>query len=164
MSEFATDDRMDIPQGLKSVLENSISKLSPAGTAEDFPGFRRGLFPAVPAGLVVLANPYPGLRPGLSSAVPVQIRFEKRLGSETNLYGTVGLSFVIPSEAEGSAVPRTSPGSAEYYAQTELSSRPERTRISCHAALDKTACAPFLKERCTPRPSFIRLTLKLAAI
>src|SRR5271168_926671 len=40
-------------------------------------------------------------------------------------------------EAEGSAVPRTSPGNAEYYAQTELSSRPERTRISCHAALDK---------------------------
>jgi len=59
-------------------------------------------------------------------------------------------------EAEGSAVPRTSPGNAEYYAQTELSSRlprravgPERTRISCHAALDKTACAPFLKERRT---------------
>src|SRR5450631_4087787 len=48
--------------------------------------------------------------------------------------------------AEGSAVPRTSPGNAEYYAQTELSSRPERTRISCHAALDKTACAPFLRK------------------
>ena len=29
----------------------------------------------------------------------------------------------------------------------ELSSRPKRTRISCHAALDKTACAPFLEER-----------------
>jgi hypothetical protein len=29
----------------------------------------------------------------------------------------------------------------------ELSSRPERTRISCHAALDKAACAPFFKER-----------------
>jgi hypothetical protein len=48
-------------------------------------------------------------------------------------------------EAEGSAVPRTSPGNAEYDTQTELSSRlprravgPERTRISCHAALDKT--------------------------
>jgi hypothetical protein len=24
---------------------------------------------------------------------------------------------------------------------------PERTRISCHAAPDKTACAPFSKER-----------------
>jgi hypothetical protein len=48
---------MDVPQGLESVLENSISKLSPEGTAEDYPGFRRGLFPAVPAGLVVLANP-----------------------------------------------------------------------------------------------------------
>jgi hypothetical protein len=29
---------------------------------------------------------------------------------------------------------------------TEVSSRPERIRISCHAALDKTACAPFRKE------------------
>ena len=28
-----------------------------------------------------------------------------------------------------------------------LSSRPERTRISCHAALDKAAYAPFRKER-----------------
>jgi hypothetical protein len=33
------------------------TRLSPAGTAEDFPRFRRGLFPTVPAGLVVLANP-----------------------------------------------------------------------------------------------------------
>jgi hypothetical protein len=31
---------------------------------------------------------------------PVQIRFHKRLGSATTLYGTVALSFVIPSEAE----------------------------------------------------------------
>jgi hypothetical protein len=29
---------------------------------------------------------------------------------------------------------------------TELSSRPERTRISCHAALETTACAAFSKE------------------
>jgi hypothetical protein len=28
-----------------------------------------------------------------------------------------------------------------------LSSRPKRTRISCHAAPDKAACAPFFKER-----------------
>ena len=28
-----------------------------------------------------------------------------------------------------------------------LSSRPERTRISCHAALDRAACAPFREER-----------------
>jgi hypothetical protein len=32
---------------------------------------------------------------------------EKRLGPATTLYGTVALSFVIPSEAEGPAVPRT---------------------------------------------------------
>ena len=30
---------------------------------------------------------------------------EKRLGPATTLYGAVALSFVIPSEAEGSAVP-----------------------------------------------------------
>jgi hypothetical protein len=35
----------------------------------------------------------------------------------------------------------------EVLAATELSSRPERTRISCHAALDTAACAPFFKER-----------------
>jgi hypothetical protein len=32
---------------------------------------------------------------------------EKRFGPATTFYGTVALSFVIPSEAEGSAVPRT---------------------------------------------------------
>ena len=58
-----------------------------------------------------------------------------------------------PSEAEGSAVPRTTTGNAEYDAQIELSSRlprravgPERTRISCLAALDTTSCAAFVKE------------------
>jgi hypothetical protein len=60
---------------------------------------------------------------------PVQIRFEKSLGSATALYGTVALSFVIPSEAEGSAVLRTSPGSAEYYTQTYLSSRVPRRAV-----------------------------------
>jgi hypothetical protein len=30
--------------------------------------------------------------------------------------------------------------------QNELSSRPERTRISCHAALDTATCAAFVKE------------------
>jgi hypothetical protein len=49
-------------------------------------------------------------------------------------------------EAEGSAVPRTTTGNAEYDAQIELSSRPERTRISCLAALDTTTCAAFIKE------------------
>jgi hypothetical protein len=52
----------------------------------------------------------------------------------------------IPSEAEGSAVPRTSPGNAESSAAADLSSRPERTRISCHAAPDGTTCAAFIKE------------------
>jgi hypothetical protein len=50
-------------------------------------------------------------------------------------------------EAEGSAVPRTSPGNAESPTATNFSSRPERTRISCHATLGKAAGAPFFKER-----------------
>ena len=36
-------------------------------------------------------------------------------------------------------------GNAKCSFQDELSSRPERTRISCHAALDRSACAPFCK-------------------
>jgi hypothetical protein len=43
------------------------------------------------------------------------IKFEKRLGSATTLYGNVVLSLVIPSEAEGSAVLRISPGNAKLY-------------------------------------------------
>jgi hypothetical protein len=37
-------------------------------------------------------------------------------------------------------------GNADYSFQDELSSRPERTRISCHAAVDESTCAPFRKE------------------
>jgi hypothetical protein len=70
---------------------------------------------------------------------------EKRLGPATALYGTVALPFVIPSEAGGSAVPQTSLGNVQHYPQTKLSSRPERTRISCHAAPDRAARAPFSK-------------------
>jgi hypothetical protein len=33
-----------------------------------------------------------------------------------------------------------------HFHATELSSRPERTRISCHATLDKAACAAFRKK------------------
>jgi hypothetical protein len=36
-------------------------------------------------------------------------------------------------------------GNANYSFQGELQSRPERTRISCHAALGKAACAPSCK-------------------
>src|ERR1700733_9673506 len=90
---------------------------------------------------------YPGLASWAKLSIrPVQTRFQKRLASATTVYGTVAISFVIPSEAEGSGVLRTSLGNAEYYAQTELSSRPERTWISCHAALEITAGASFSKE------------------
>ena len=36
---------------------------------------------------------------------------------------------------------------ATVHSPTNLSSRPERSRSSCHAAPDKAACAPFRKER-----------------
>jgi hypothetical protein len=45
-------------------------------------------------------------KPQISPLLPKQ-GDEKRLDPATTLYGTVALSFVIPSEAEGSAVPRT---------------------------------------------------------
>ena len=45
---------------------------------------------------------------------------EERLGLATTLYGTVVLSFVIPSEAEGSAVPRTFRGNV--FRQSDLAS------------------------------------------
>jgi hypothetical protein len=40
-----------------------------------------------------------------------------------------------------------SPGKAVDYPQAQLSSRPEWTRISRHAALETTASAAFNKER-----------------
>jgi hypothetical protein len=73
---------------------------------------------------------------------PGQIKFEKRLGSATTLYETVALSFVIPSEAEGSAVPPTSPGNAKYFTQTKLSSRPEESWVWGPPELKKNAFCP----------------------
>jgi hypothetical protein len=55
-------------------------------------------------------------------------------------------NIVIPSEAEGSAVLPTANHSQRKRRPLTLSSRPERTRISCHAALDIAACAAFRKE------------------
>jgi hypothetical protein len=45
---------------------------------------------------------------------------ERRLGSATTLYGTVALSFVIPSVAEGSAVQRTFPGNDEFLFSSKI--------------------------------------------
>jgi hypothetical protein len=64
---------------------------------------------------------------------------EKRRQSGSCSHASADVPFVIPSGAEGSAVQFSDP--------TNLSSRPERTRISCHAAPDKAACAPFRRER-----------------
>jgi hypothetical protein len=55
------------------------------------------------------------------------------LGS--NVLFVTTLSFVIPSEAEGSAVQRTFLGSGQVYPQTELSSRPERSVVERSAVL-----------------------------
>jgi hypothetical protein len=60
---------------------------------------------------------------------------EKRLGPATTLYETAALPFVIPSEAEGSAVPRTLRANAEFHPQTELSSRPKRSEVERSAVL-----------------------------
>jgi len=58
-------------------------------------------------------------------------RDEKRRGPATTLYGTVALSFVIPSEAEGSAVSADLSWNAQFNPQIELSSRPERSGETC---------------------------------
>jgi hypothetical protein len=57
---------------------------------------------------------------------------EKRIVSSHHFLCATTLPFVIPSEVEGSAVQRRFPGNAVNRRQNELSSRPERTRISCH--------------------------------
>jgi hypothetical protein len=54
--------------------------------------------------------------------------------------------FVIPTEAEGPAVHYPNKRLQTKAPPYPLSSRPERTRISYHAALDNAACAPFRKE------------------
>src|SRR5450631_2381657 len=70
------------------------------------------------------------------------------LPKENHMHSTEAATLDRKSgEAEGSAVPRTFRGSVDSPRHTELSSGPKRTRISCHAALDKTVRAPFLKER-----------------
>jgi hypothetical protein len=51
---------------------------------------------------------------------------------------------VIPSEAEGPAVQRTLTGNAEFYLQTKIVI--STGAISCHAALETTACAAFSTE------------------
>jgi hypothetical protein len=44
--------------------------------------------------------------------------------------------------------------------QTDLSSRPERTQISRHAALEKSACVPFRKEGRVNRDNATKLHRK----
>ena len=66
---------------------------------------------------------------------------EKRLGAATTLYATVALSFVIPSVAEGSAVPSTSHQCCR--SKMKLSSQPKRTQISCRVALDMAHVCGF---------------------
>jgi hypothetical protein len=74
----------------------------------------------------ILAVTDPSCRPGCHGPVVIQ-GDQKRLGPATTVCTAVVLSFVIPIEAEGSAVPRTLHGNAEFNPLTELSSRPERS-------------------------------------
>src|SRR5882757_7011006 len=85
---------------------------------------------------------------------------EKSLRPATTLYRTVALSFVIPSEAEGSAVPRTFRG--HVFRQSAAERRDlcvdasswkcfstERTRISYFTALTSAAHVVLPKENHT---------------
>jgi hypothetical protein len=88
-----------------------------------------------------------------------------------NSQWTAVLPLVVPTGAQGSrgicrsADLRPTQGMKNCFYSflcpflTEVSSRPERTRISCHAALDMTTCAPFRKEgrmKCTNATKFHR--------
>jgi hypothetical protein len=77
------------------------------------------------------ADPSAALRSGRDSAV---------LSGEIGLWmrGTAGPSAPVPRQAGTGGVTILF-GNARYRFQDEVSSRPERTRISCHAALDKSA-------------------------
>jgi hypothetical protein len=97
----------------------------------------------------VVSSPWVGRRPVTGNALSTH-----GFGPASTLHVNATPSFVIPSAAEGSAVQRTYLGNPEFTPATNLSSRlprravgPERTRISCLAALDKAAYAPSLKER-----------------
>jgi hypothetical protein len=84
---------------------------------------------------------------------------EKRLGPATPLYETVTVSFVIPSEAEGSAVPRTSPGSDEFRPPTKLSSRlPRRAGVAqwidLRFFLPKTTAVAYIQIPLPPQPQY----------
>jgi hypothetical protein len=59
-------------------------------------------------------------RPELSWADGLSKVKKNCLGPAITFYGTVALSFVIPSEAEGSAVRRTFRGNAEFCPQTKI--------------------------------------------
>jgi hypothetical protein len=50
-------------------------------------------------------------------------------------------------DEKGPLLPSAEPLLSMAAPPSPLSSRPERTRISCHTALDKAAYAPFRKER-----------------
>jgi hypothetical protein len=85
--------------------------------------------------------------------VPLRKRSKAHPAAGTQTIAFRRFSFWEPSwKMEASAV---LPSTIELLMEaplSPLSSRPERTRISCHAALDKAAYAPFRKEgrmKCT---------------
>jgi hypothetical protein len=65
----------------------------------------------------------------LSSVIPSEAESLKNLRFRGHSPRTIALPFVIPSEAEGSAVPRTSPGNVESRPATNLSSRLPRRAV-----------------------------------
>ncbi len=90
----------------------------------------------VVAGPRRFASPWVGHKP---MAPPVEMTnlcqqlacdpYERRVQSNDHSFMEASPPFVIPSEAEGSAVPRTFPGNAESGHPTNLSSRPERSAV-----------------------------------
>jgi len=67
---------------------------------------------------------------------------EKRLGPATTLYGAVALSFVIPSEAEGSAVPRTFRGNVFRPERSDLRFSKQKTHATRKPCLSPSLAEP----------------------
>ena len=71
--------RAEADEALRACVRTRIYEFSPAGTAEGYPGLRRGLFSAVPAGLGRALESNPGLASWAKFSRPCGTEFGNRV-------------------------------------------------------------------------------------
>jgi hypothetical protein len=136
--------------GLWSGCEKVISRLSPTGMTEGRPGLRRGLVSAVPSGLN--SGPHSLHRP-----CPYDVRVPWRVPRNDSVKAIVWALPVVFGPRTLWRTWGTRPGPLAFHYDVERSTvwrggiphlaKNERdTPNFLHAALDKAACAPFIKE------------------